>query len=46
MTAVGHAVVEEAVGARAARRPRRPRRIALYAFLTIMAATWLFYIVD
>jgi multiple sugar transport system permease protein len=24
------------------RRPRRPRRLALYAFLTVMAVTWLF----
>jgi multiple sugar transport system permease protein len=42
MSALGQAVVKDAAVIHAGRRVRRPRRIALYAFLTVMAVTWLF----
>jgi multiple sugar transport system permease protein len=41
MTAMGQAVADGATVSRV-RRTRKSRRIALYAFLTVMAVTWLF----
>ncbi len=42
MTAAATPTTTTATAIRARRRPLRPRRIALYAFLTLMAVTWLF----